>query len=118
MELPDKLVSVIEENGFSILGSGPETLRVEKRSPCGQAFEIAVDSYYITDLPEALLANFNYYDPSYEAYLWLDDTGHGKNGAPWCMGTVYADMVECKNYIWRLYQIISAYIRNNQSEGE
>lgn len=118
MELPDKLVSVIEENGFSILESNPGTFRFEKRSPCGQAFEIAVDSNYITNLPEALLAYFDFYDPSYEAYLWLDDTGHGKNGAPWCMGTVYADMVECKNYIWRLYQIVSAYVQDYLSKGE
>ena len=39
------------------------------------------------------------YDPSEEASLWLDDTGHGKNGAPWAMGDVYKDMVEVETML-------------------
>ena len=37
----------------------------------------------------------NDFDVSYEAYLWLDDTGHGRNGAPYEMIDVYEDMEEC-----------------------
>ena len=32
------------------------------------------------------------FDVSSEAYLWLDNSGHGKNGAPHDMKDVYEDM--------------------------
>lgn len=37
------------------------------------------------------------YDCSSEAYIWLDNFGHGKNGAPYDMHDVYTDMEEVKN---------------------
>lgn len=37
------------------------------------------------------------YDCSSEAYIWLDSSGHGKNGAPYDMHDVYTDMEEVKN---------------------
>jgi len=36
------------------------------------------------------------FDASEEAYLWLDNSGHGKNGAPYDMKDVYEDMEEAK----------------------
>lgn len=36
------------------------------------------------------------YDCSSEAYIWLDNFGHGKNGAPYDMHDVYSDMEEIK----------------------
>lgn len=41
-------------------------------------------------------------DPSKEAYKWLDDSGHGKNGAPSEMGKVYKAAEEFKTEAWLL----------------
>ena len=41
-----------------------------------------------------------------EAYLWLDETGHGKNGAPYRMKDVVKDMEEAEKMIDRLLDAI------------
>lgn len=41
-----------------------------------------------------------------EAYLWLDDNGHGKNGAPYRMKDVLADMEAAEKYIESLLDAI------------
>ena len=41
-----------------------------------------------------------------EAYLWLDDNGHGKNGAPYRMKDVLADMEEAEKNIDSLLDAI------------
>ena len=42
------------------------------------------------------------FDVSEEAYLWLDNFGHGKNGAPYDMKDVYEDMEEAKEEFGKL----------------
>ena len=44
---------------------------------------------------EKIREYYDDFDISYEAYLWLDNTGHGTNGAPYEMIDVYKDMEEC-----------------------
>jgi hypothetical protein len=45
----------------------------------------------------------NDYDVSYETYLWLDNFGHGKNGAPDDMKECYEHFEKCKDEIEELY---------------
>ena len=56
------------------------------------------------------MSYYNDFDVSYEAYLWLDNTGHGTNGAPHDMKAVYEDMEECEGFIYELYQVVDKYI--------
>lgn len=50
------------------------------------------------------------FDCSTQTYLWLDDEGHGTNGAPYDMMDVYNDMKEYEGEIYKLYrEIESAY---------
>jgi hypothetical protein len=60
------------------------------------------------------------YDPSEEASLWLDESGHGKNGAPYDMIDVYNDMVEAKKTIERLESVIRNDCKRQKSieQGE
>ena len=54
---------------------------------------------------------YNYYqgfDCSYETYLWLDETGHGKNGAPYEMIDAYNDMKEYERDLYELYKEIES----------
>ena len=55
------------------------------------------------------------YDVSYETYLWLDNTGHGKNGAPYELEDVLEDIKACEQYIkdttWIVYDFIEKEVR-------
>lgn len=73
-------------------------------SSAGQDFNMAIN---IEDTPDKFCQAVNRYyesfDCSQEAYLWLDNTGHGKNGAPYEMIDVYKDMEECEEEIYKLW---------------
>lgn len=49
---------------------------------------------------------YDNFDVDEEAYLWLDETGHGKNGAPYRMKDVVKDMEEAEKMIDRLLDSI------------
>ena len=66
-------------------------------------FEEENDSTAADLFVEAIHTEYDGYDVSFEAYLWLDDDGHGKNGAPYDMKDVYEDMEAVKDMLWELY---------------
>lgn len=57
---------------------------------------------------DSLIANVKEYyegfDPDYEAYLWIGDDGHGKNGAPYHIKDIVADMEDTEEQIYELLQ--------------
>ena len=71
----------------------------EKYSPAGQDFyfEVSVpneegeDTFY-ENVAEAIDTYWEGFDVCYETYIWLDETGHGRNGAPYDMKELYEDM--------------------------
>ena len=76
-------------------------------SPCGQDFNICLvlnkDAEY-DEISGAISEYYDNFDVSYETYLWLDEWGHGKNGAPYDMRDLYNDMEACEDKIYELYQ--------------
>ena len=52
------------------------------------------------------------FDPDYEAYLWIGDDGHGRNGAPYHIKDIVSDMEEAEEQI-RLRKEYVAAFRNN-----
>lgn len=66
-----------------------------KYSPCGQDFCVEISSIDPEEIIEGLRYRIEDFDCSYETYLWLDDTGHGCNGAPYDMKELYEDMEAC-----------------------
>lgn len=50
------------------------------------------------------------YDVSYETYLWLDDEGHGSNGAPYDMKDVYEDMEWWKDSLENLANTLESLL--------
>ena len=82
----------------------------EKYSPAGQDFyfEVSVpnkedeDTFY-ENVAEAIDKYWEGFDVCYETYIWLDDTGHGKNGAPYDMKELYEDMQACEDMIHDLW---------------
>lgn len=61
-------------------------------SPEGQDINVEFTADTLDELTREVFDYTQEYDVSYETYLWLDDEGHGKNGAPYDMKDVYEDM--------------------------
>lgn len=99
-----KTAALIEEQtGFTVKPIDTGYLNFSICSPAGQDFFVEVEEG--DNLQELFFNLFNYYesfDVSYETYLWLDETGHGKYGAPYDMKDVYEDMEWCENKIHEL----------------
>jgi hypothetical protein len=106
MLLSDGLIAKFEEHDFSVDCDEDGEITFSKYSPAGQDFGFSVNANTLGELLRKIGEYHYYYDPSEEAYLWLDDTGHGRNGAPYDMKDVYEDMESCKEYIWEAYEII------------
>lgn len=80
-----------------------------KFSPHGQDFSIAVGGECIEDILDNIYEEYENFDVSEETYLWLDDTGHGRNGAPYRMKDVLEDMEACEQMILDLYNDLNKY---------
>ena len=86
------------------------TFSFEKYSPAGQDFyfEVSVpneegeDTFY-ENVAEAIDKYWEGFDVCYETYIWLDETGHGRNGAPYDMKELYEDMQACADMIHDLW---------------
>lgn len=111
MKLPEKLIDLIENAGFVIREECDNILNFSRISPAGQDFSFDIDTESNLDLfRNNIFSCYSDFDVSYETYLWLDDTGHGKNGAPYDMKDLYEDMEICQEFILELYHIVDKYI--------
>ena len=77
-----------------------------KYSPAGKDFGFEVEGEDLDELASNIYKYYDDFDVSYETYLWLDNTGHGTNGAPYDMKDLYEDMQACEDFIIELYEII------------
>ena len=80
------------------------TFSFEKYSPAGQDFyfEVSVpneedEDIFYDNVADAIYEYWEGFDVCYETYIWLDETGHGKNGAPYDMKDVYEDTQACED---------------------
>lgn len=110
MNLPKKLIEAIEEDDFKVRHEDGNVYEFQKYSPAGQDFSFCVDtendiSYFLDNILEA----YYNFDVSEEASIWLDEDGHGMNGAPYDMKDLYEDMECCRDYIMDLYNIVQQF---------
>lgn len=98
------LLNKVEELGWTVTEGDKNVYEFSKSSPSGQDFNISVNT---EDDPNTFLDNiyskYEDFDVSEETYLWLDNTGHGTNGAPYDMKEVYEDMEACQDMILDLH---------------
>lgn len=87
------------------------SLSFEKYSPAGRdfCFEVSVpnedDEYnFYKNVNAAIYEYLEDFDVCYETYILLDETGHGKNGAPHDMKDVYEDTESCEKMIHDLWR--------------
>jgi hypothetical protein len=73
----------------------------------GQDFSFSVNRN--EDYVKQVYDYYNSFDPDEEALLWVDDSGHGKNGAPYRLKDIITDMEEVEKELEKLYDaLISA----------
>lgn len=88
-DLTDAIAHCAEAQGWNVDGKTyyreqSTEFEFSKFSPAGRDFSFSVTlknadfSAFINELEDF----YEGYDVDYETYIWLDDEGHGKNGAP------------------------------------
>lgn len=88
-----------------------DTVTFYKKAPKGLDFSFEVNiGDDINDFARNIHNLFMDYDVSYETYLWLDNTGHGKHGAPYELEDVLEDIQNCELYINDAHIIVCRYI--------
>lgn len=105
-----QIIKKAKEFGWSVTVDEDRTfIEFQDYSPARQdfIFTVSISDGNIDAIPDRIAEYHNDFDVSEEAYIWLDDTGHGKNGAPYDMRDVYNDMEECKKMVWRLYDYLN-----------
>lgn len=93
----------IEELGWNIEIEGENEYRISKFSPAGKDFGVTIEGEEVEQLTDSIYEAWDSFDVSEETYLWLDNTGHGSNGAPYDMRDLYNDVEECKGMLLELY---------------
>lgn len=109
----DRIVEIAEENGWKVDVESNDgdnfSYEFSKYSTAGQdfSFEAEMEDNNVYALLNNIKDYYDNYDCSYEAYLWLDNTGHGTNGAPFNMKDVYEDMESCEEMTFELWKSLS-----------
>lgn len=98
-----KLIETVENLDWNVTDEGDNQYMFSKFSPAGQDFNTYVEGENAEEIIDSLYEAYTNYDVSEETYLWLDDTGHGKNGAPYEMEDLLNDMKACEQMILDLY---------------
>lgn len=79
----------------------------------GQDFNVCIemkDDNFDSFLHE-LEQYYEGFDPDYEAYLWIGNDGHGKNGAPCHIRDIVNDMEEAEKMIDNLYETLKTTVQ-------
>lgn len=108
-----ELAEKAEEFGWKV-DLESDCIEFQKYSTAGKDFIVTIpleDVKTPKDLVNEIFNFYDAYDPSYEAYLCLDDFGHGVNGAPYEMGDVYKDAIECKSMVFDLCSQLKIYLK-------
>ena len=77
-------------------------------TPAGQDFffSATMQGRSLESLVSDMEEYYEGFDTDAEAYLWLDSNGHGKNGAPYRMKDVLADMGAAEGMVSKLLEAV------------
>lgn len=106
----EKIIKIAESDSWTVTEqtfNNGKGLLFSKYSPAGQDFNIPIEpSSSFEELLEHIKEYYDNFDVDNETYIWLDNDGHGKNGAPYRMRDVLEDMEECHRMILELYNLL------------
>lgn len=107
-----KVTDIAQEKGWSINVEDENKTSIQfefqRYTKYGQDFNFSVDM--LNEDTDTLITNLKEYyegfDPDYEAYLWIGDDGHGRNGAPYHIKDIVSDMEDAEEQIYELLKAL------------
>ena len=105
-DIIDKITECAEANGWHVhteryRDTDLWLFEFSQYTKAGQDFNFSAEMRYAD--PETLIKSvreyYENYDPDEEAYLWIGDDGHGKNGAPYRISDIVADMEDAESMV-------------------
>ncbi len=116
-----KVTDIAQEKGWSISVEDENKTSIQfefqRYTKYGQDFNFNADMQDedINTLIAGMKRYYEDFDPDYEAYLWIGDDGHGRNGAPYHIKDIVSDMEEAEEQIYELLQALEVeFICNSQ----
>ena len=103
-DIIDKITECAEANGWHVhteryRDTALWLFEFSQYTKAGQDFNFSAEMRYAD--PDTLIKSvreyYENYDPDEEAYLWIGDDGHGKNGAPYRISDIVADMEDAES---------------------
>ncbi|MGI6793193.1 hypothetical protein ACMYZ5_02520 [Bacteroides sp. KG68] len=119
-DIIDKITECAEANGWHVhteryRDTDLWLFEFSQYTKAGQDFNFSAEMRYAD--PETLIKSvreyYENYDPDEEAYLWIGDDGHGKNGAPYRISDM-KNLVKTGMNFWKVIHLekkLSLYIR-------
>lgn len=103
MKPSDEMIAALEKCGVEV-SVDEDMMRITYYTKHGgeEDEEIPASEFGDANIAGWLRSAYDNYDVSYETYIWLDDTGHGSNGAPHEMKDVLSDKKEWENKLSEL----------------
>ena len=110
-DIIDKITECAEANGWHVhteryRDTDLWLFEFSQYTKSGQDFNFSAEMRYAD--PETLIKSvreyYENYDPDEEAYLWIGDDGHGKNGAPYRISDIVADMEDAESMVGTLLE--------------
>lgn len=112
-DIIDKITECAEANGWHVhtekyLDADLWLFEFSQYTKAGQDFNFSAEMRYAD--PDTLIKSvreyYENYDPDEEAYLWIGDDGHGKNGAPYRISDIVADMEDAESMVGTLLEAL------------
>lgn len=110
-DIIDKITECAEANGWHVhtekyRDTDLWLFEFSQYTKAGQDFNFSVEMRCAD--PDTLIKSvreyYENYDPDEEAYLWIGDDGHGKNGAPYRISDIVADMEDAESMVGTLLE--------------
>lgn len=98
-----QFIKIAERLGWSVTKYRTD-IELQQYTTFGQDFNFSVNR--TEDYVKQVYEYYDSFDPSAEALLWCDDSGHGKNGAPYHLKDIIADMEEVEKMLEQLYDAL------------
>ncbi len=103
-KLIEKITEIAQGLGWYVTVYEKEgEIEFRKFSEAGQDFGFTVS---INNIRSEISDYIYYFDIDEQTMLWVDENGHGINGAPYHLLDIIADVTQCKNMVSELYTTI------------
>lgn len=98
-----QFIKIAEGLGWAVTKDRTD-IELQQYTTFGQDFSFSVNR--TEDYVKQVYEYYDGFDPSAEALLWCYNFGHGKNGAPYHLKDIIADMEEVEKMLEQLYDAL------------